>query len=41
MEYDVEKDCSLIQAINVLGKKWGIFILTELIIKHVNDDRDI
>lgn len=39
MEHNVEYDCSLIQAINVLGKKWAIFILTELIIKHVKEGR--
>ena len=39
MEHNVETDCSLIQAINVLGKKWAIFILTELIIRHVQSGK--
>lgn len=33
--HNVVLDCSLIQAISLLGKKWVIFILTELIIQHV------
>ena len=38
-EHNVENDCSLIQAISLLGKKWVIFILAELIIKHVESGK--
>ena len=34
-DHNVVIDCSLIQAISLLGKKWVIFILAEMIIKHV------
>ena len=35
MSHQVEQDCSIIQAISILGKKWVVFILTELIINHI------
>ena len=38
-QHNVENDCSLIQAISLLGKKWVIFILAELIINQVESGK--
>ena len=39
--YDVVEDCSIIQAISILGKKWVVFILTELIINHIKQGKGL
>ena len=39
--YNVVEDCSIIQAISILGKKWVVFILTELIISHIKNGKGL